>query len=250
MGLPCATISHNAFNVSMFSPSTIWLAHFPPSSSRSHCVYLLLSCRCAEHVSCSESYWFNNDSLIQFHTMYAVESSHSPRTRHRGTATSVASKNNAQRDATSCRVPGRGEGEGNSNVMSRSSLPERGKEGWTRQEHGIARAHAQAPSRAEDPSTRGTGGERRRWSHSRTRRGKGEGNGDVASPSRKVLRKEVSEHGRTLPRLRGTLVSCPDTVSSLGLKLVFLDSLLLPCNRTPYVGQSENMTLFSNSNQC
>ena len=55
------------------SPSTMSPAHFPPSSSRSRCVYLLFSCRCAEHVSLSESYWLNNDSLVQFHTTYAVD---------------------------------------------------------------------------------------------------------------------------------------------------------------------------------
>ena len=55
-----------------FTINYMSLAHFPPSSSRSHCVYLLFSCRCAEHVSCLESYWFNDDSLVQFHTTYAV----------------------------------------------------------------------------------------------------------------------------------------------------------------------------------
>ena len=55
------------------SPSTMSLAHFPLSSSRSHCVYLLFSCRCVEHVSRLESYWFDNDSLVQFHTTYVVD---------------------------------------------------------------------------------------------------------------------------------------------------------------------------------
>jgi hypothetical protein len=48
-GTKCAYISQRSQRLRV-SPSTMWLAHFPPSSSRSYCVYLLFSCRCANHV--------------------------------------------------------------------------------------------------------------------------------------------------------------------------------------------------------